>query len=189
MQWANHLQAAVKAKVKVIADSGILLDVANPTTKKHYYQDVYNSLMKITNVEVPPPNLDCNAKYPTERWRCMFFENEYLTLTVPLFVVDTLYDEESFSYSLGIDCVNSFGSLADCNTSELSQIETYRSEVVALLNKVTAVKGNGAWAPACVNYGVLIRKVWYDTTFRVPSGSIYTCEKSVGRWFLGVSEP
>jgi hypothetical protein len=37
IQWGNYLQAAVKAKVKVISDSSILLDVANPTTKKHYY--------------------------------------------------------------------------------------------------------------------------------------------------------
>lgn len=119
----------------------------------------------------------------------MFFENQYPTLTVPLFVVDTLYDEQSFSYSLGIDCVDSFGSLANCNSTELKEIEGYRSGVINVLNKVTSVKGNGAWAPACASYGMLIRKPWYDTNFEVPAGSIYTCRNAVARWFLGVTEP
>lgn len=47
----------------------------------------------------------------------MFFENQYQALNVPLFVIDTLYDERSFSYSLGVDCVDSFGSLKLCNAT------------------------------------------------------------------------
>jgi hypothetical protein len=115
--WANHLQAAIKGKVRVVADSGVLLDVANPATKKHHFQEAYINIMKLSNTEVGTPCAECNTKYPNERWRCLFFENLYATVKEPLFVVDTLYDEESFALSLGIDCIDSFGSLESCNTT------------------------------------------------------------------------
>lgn len=59
----------------------------------------------------------------------------------------------------------------------------------ALLVKVMAVKGNGAWAPACVSYGMLMRRTWIDTNFEVPAGSIYTCQTALSRWYLNVTEP
>lgn len=45
-------------------------------------------------------------------------------------------------------------------------------------------KNNGAWAPACVNYDIIIRSIWNSDIYRVPENSIYTCENAVGRWFL-----
>jgi hypothetical protein len=115
--WANHLKAAVKGKVRVIADSGVLLNIANPTTKKYHFQDAYINIMKLSNVEVGTPCAECNVKFPNEKWRCLFFENLYTYVQQPLFVVDTLYDEESFAISLGIDCIDSSGSLASCNAT------------------------------------------------------------------------
>lgn len=91
--WANHLQGAVKGKVRVLADSGVLLDVVNPTTKRPHFQDAYINIMKLSNVEVGTPCAECNAKYPNEKWRCLFFENLYATVKESLFVVDSLYDE------------------------------------------------------------------------------------------------
>lgn len=188
--WANHLQDAVKGKVRVIADSGVLLDVVNPTTKRPHFQDAYINIMKLSNVEVGTPCAECNTKYPTERWRCLFFENLYATVKQSMFVVDSLYDEESFGISLGVDCIDSFGTLDLCNATEKASIEGYKSGVINLLNKATAISGNGAWAPACVTRGGLLTKpTWTDNTFQTPMNSGYTIEKSVNNWFLGVAEP
>ena len=58
------------------------------------------------------------------------------------------------------------------------------------MNKAAAVAGNGAWAPACVTRGGLIAKpTWVDTKYEVPMGTIYTAERSIENWFLGVTEP
>ena len=67
LQWGNHLQQNVKGRVRVIADSGIMLDVPNPVTKLHYFEQVYSSLAKVVNLEVPNPNLNCSAKFPNNR--------------------------------------------------------------------------------------------------------------------------
>lgn len=190
LQWANHLQQNVKGKVKAVVDSGILLNVVNPTTGKRYFQDIYQNILKTVNFEVTTPDVSCNIKYPTEKWRCFFFENLYSTITVPLFVVDTLYDAESISLSLGIDCDNGYFSLQNCNTTEMSQIESYKNQVHTLLQNVVKVNGNGAWAAACVSGGsIIIGRIWRDSNYQVPANSGYLCNKAVSNWVLGVSEP
>ena len=56
--------------------------------------------------------------------------------------------------------------------------------------KITGIKGNGAWAPACSDHCYMHSNAWNDKKdFAVPGGSAFTVEQAVVRWYLNVTSP
>jgi len=58
----------------------------------------------------------------------MFAQNILQDIKVPLFLVQSLYDDFSIGYILGIDCIKD-RSLAACNGEMMEVIEEYRTNV------------------------------------------------------------
>ena len=66
-----------------------------------------------------PPTPECVKKYPTAKHMCMFVENFYQEITIPYFIIQSLYDSWSTRYILNIGCDRrSSGSLEQCSDEE-----------------------------------------------------------------------
>jgi hypothetical protein len=101
----------------LLSDSGVFLDQINAKTNEHSYKNNFKNLMKFSNAEIDPPVPECVEAFNNSIENCMFIENIYMYVKVPLFVSQSLYDTWSIPNILGVDCVVGHLNLAKCNST------------------------------------------------------------------------
>ena len=72
-------------------------------------------------------------------------------IPVPLFVINSLYDEYVLENILNVSCLTDHNSLENCSPKDLIKIDFLRSQTLTYLEKVKTMKpDSGAWAISCV---------------------------------------
>jgi hypothetical protein len=120
--WTNYVVEKVqKGKVYSVVDAGIFYDSQHLMTKTNLFKEKFVNLMKISNAEINPPVPECLQKFPNSRVNCMFAQNLFEHVKVPLFVTQSLYDIYSLTYIIGSTCAIDW--IISCNDEEFDAIE------------------------------------------------------------------
>lgn len=184
--WTNYVASRVAKETKFwsIPDSGVFMDETNIITKQNSYRIWFQNILKFSNEEVGTPIPECNNKYSTELWKCMFAQYIHPFITVPIFAPQSLYDSWSLYNIIGIRCMNS-NSLASCGTNEMKVIEAYRQSTMQVLFEMASKNQNGVWGPICVNHCYLSNEYYSSQNYRIPAASDYSLIRSVQLWMEG----
>jgi hypothetical protein len=83
--WTNYLASKIQnAKFYSVPDAGIFYDAESKKTGKHSYKQCLANLMKFSNAEIDPPVPECMKEFPEAKENCMFAQNLYQHIKVPL---------------------------------------------------------------------------------------------------------
>lgn len=115
--WANYVRSKANApNIFAISDSGIFLNA--PTQSGTHFTLIYfQNMLKLSNVNAAPPSQECVNVYPTNFPLCMFAENIWMHIHVPLFSIMSNYDSFAIPGVLGIKCLNGV-SLGGCTAPQ-----------------------------------------------------------------------
>lgn len=82
-----------------------------------------------------------------------------------MLLINSQYDSWAIKNVLDIDCLKdgkSGKSLADCNTSEISNIEVYRRLYLNFLSQFVQFSKNGVWTISCSTHVYAVYNSFYD---------------------------
>lgn len=71
------------------------------------------TIRSIANLEVEHPNKECVQENKDEPWKCYYAQYLMKHISVPLFIVQSLYDSQAIIKVLKIDCAKDF-TLSKC---------------------------------------------------------------------------
>mmetsp|Transcript_87301 Transcript_87301/g.211784 ORF Transcript_87301/g.211784 Transcript_87301/m.211784 type:complete len:459 (-) Transcript_87301:22-1398(-) len=127
----------------------------------------------------------CLQRFPAESWKCLFPENYADLLQTRMFVINTLYDSSEISYTLRLKCCpgGCGGSYPTCSAAEMNILEALRWRHAVEWTPLVSKKGNGVWAPACIDHTVTAKK-WTDQSWEVPANSGVTQAAAVQKWLF-----
>jgi hypothetical protein len=115
-------------------DSGLFLDMESfdHDDKLTYRNFYFKNFMQIANVETDPVNSKCVEANPDEKWKCLMAPYLINYIDVPVFFVQSLYDQWSIPNILHTDCVWD-GTLYNCTVDQLNYIEQHRANTYNIM--------------------------------------------------------
>lgn len=161
ISWVQYVaDNTKKAKVYGMPDSSIfLIDYYNPITKK---QDSRNTLVirqkligKMNDGDVPRPMREC-TKDLGDSISCTDSTNFVQYIDIPVFYIQSTYDEYVVRYVLGADCLTNKlppYSMITCDQKTRNLIEDYRSQLMKAIQHMKKNKSDlGIWGIACIQH-------------------------------------
>lgn len=136
--------------------------------------------MKISNAEINPLVPECLNEFPNLKVNCMFAQNLFEHIKVPLFVTSSLYDMYSLTQNIRAACV--MDSISSCNDEEFAAVEENRVNVMNVLLEVAKKPQNGVWGLGCMRHQTLTTAEFTDEDFSVNEYSGYTASRAIGEW-------
>lgn len=115
--WSNYVKELTQAPVYAIADAAVYLNAINIVTNRYDFQTNYINTIKMSSVDSDPPIEQCVEDYYDDnfgKWHCLLVEVIAQYLTVPTFIVNSLYDIWSLEEIVGFKCIKG-KSLANCS--------------------------------------------------------------------------
>jgi hypothetical protein len=82
--WTNYLRSKLKnpAYLYSVPDTGVFLNETTQTGK-HLLSACIQNTFKFANADELTPIEACNAKFPGEEYKCLFFEHAYDSIQGP----------------------------------------------------------------------------------------------------------
>ncbi len=136
--------------------------------------------MKFSNAEVDLPNPECMKEFPDAKENCMFAQNLYQHIKVPLFPAQSLYDSWSISNILNLDCIQN--GISTCSQEDRNLIEENRRNVTDVLRRISKDPKNGVYGLGCVWHGLLDNPAYMLRKINVPQYSQCTPGVALGAW-------
>jgi hypothetical protein len=136
--------------------------------------------MKFSNAEIDPPVPECMKEFPEAKENCMFAQNLYQHIKVPLMPVQSLYDSWSIPNILNLDCIQN--GIATCSQDARNLIEENRRNVTDVLRNIGKDPKNGAWGLGCVRHAMLDNPEYLCSKTAIPENSPFTPGMAVGTW-------
>jgi len=177
---ATELQLE-SGEVLALPDAGFFLDIRDkdgvdcwPSQMRSLF-DVANGYQSLHRA--------CLARFPKQRWKCLFPENFADLLSTRTLVINSLYDSSESWYTLRLECCleRCWGAQRRCNHEQLRVFLSSHERHVKAWAPLVTKAGNGVWAPACIEH-TLTRYYWTDPLWAVPAHSNNTLTNVVGRW-------
>ncbi|PVD28602.1 hypothetical protein C0Q70_11195 [Pomacea canaliculata] len=164
---------APQVEVRGLVDAGWFLD--KDPAQGHVCLSAHScpALVSIQRgIKMWEPRLpkDCQAKYPTEIWRCYFGHRFYHMLKTPVYIIQNLYD----AAQIKVDNILDENNGGDFN-AKWQYLLKLGEEVKATLENASAV-----FAPACISHDVLLNSKWHKLSIDgvTLSQSIYCWEEN-----------
>lgn len=124
----------------------------------------------------------CLARYPHEKWRCMFPQYYADLMATRTLSIMSLYDSSELWCTLRLDCeANDGGQYPQCSGKELKDFQALRGEHIRAWAPLVQKKGNGVWSPSCITH-TMTWAHWTDKSWEVPASSGNTMASVVTRW-------
>lgn len=183
--WANYLQNYFPENIQLygIADSGLFLNRYNQETKCYYFKYLNQKLSHNTN----SINIDLfkTCRYANRRdiYKCMFPENIIDSITFPVFVINSQYDQQALNTQIGVCCAV---ELNTCTSADKNIIESFRREVLKIIKRETVKKKWGFFIRSCNEHVLSTGKAWYTQTKNVYSEKLNTTmnlRDALSYWF------
>lgn len=115
------------------------------------------------------PNTQCSDYLYDQQWRCMLTSTLTGFIDSDLFIVQSEYDTWFIPNTLGVDCIDTDMSLKKCSSSQMSEINDFRKNILTQVVQTFAFKTTwGGWMPACA-YHVLTSAIPFNSNlYEVP---------------------
>ena len=185
---ASYLQDYFPSKIRLfgITDSGLFLDVYNPTSGCNLNRYMNQEIAHYTNSKQLELFRKCNSR-ENEIWKCLMPEYTFMNINFPIFVVNSLYDNQALSSQVGLSCVSN--SPLNCTQEEKTIMENYRNKMLGIATKIRARKFLwGYWFRACFEHEHYQTWAWYSQSKRVYNSKLQRSmglRDSVSYWYNG----
>lgn len=126
----------------------------------------------------------CLARFPEEKWRCMFPQYYADLISTRTLSIMSLYDSSELFATLRLDCCPAgCRNYKQCSEGgkEMQLFDKMRDEHMKAWAPLAEKLGNGVFSPACVVH-TSTWSHWTDEKWEVPAGSGNTQAKIVGLW-------
>eukprot|EP01090_Pellita_catalonica_P014258 TRINITY_DN3585_c0_g1_i1.p1 TRINITY_DN3585_c0_g1~~TRINITY_DN3585_c0_g1_i1.p1 ORF type:complete len:413 (+),score=46.09 TRINITY_DN3585_c0_g1_i1:35-1240(+) len=178
---------------KALPISGYFLDIDNVLNKPFYGPRMKNvfEMQNCTN----GVNQRCIAAQPkTDRWRCIFAQNNYPHIQAPIFIQNSFYDLWQMGNVWGVDanwglsCL--LGGPENCTKKEVQEASQFREKMIKLITSTATWTKTGnagflhsCWSHCGISYGKTADYFWSDVEI-----DHFAVRQSVGAWYFGASQ-
>lgn len=175
---AHSLQLAA-GEVLALPDAGFFLDLKDKDGINCWPAQM-RSLFDVAN-GYDSLHAGCLARYPSEKWRCMFPQYYADLIATRTLSMMSLYDSSELSCTLRLNCSARGGKLPRCAGAELQLFKAMRDDHIKAWAPLAAKLGSGVWSPSCITHTM---SQWHftDSEWEVPAGSGNTQAAVVARW-------
>lgn len=155
LYYANYIESrSIKQQnTFVISDSGYLLDVAEKTGQTHNFPPILSQAITYTGNNDDLLKTFCPFQNDNERWKCIAPEHIISNVTVPILLLQNLYDSWMIDRLGEINCFYSRQFTNNCSAEEMKSLKKYADYTLEKITDLVTKKENiSAWLPNTIGH-------------------------------------